>query len=55
MSNWQVRAPGSDIVEALVPWAKRNGIDPGALPALLNLAMLQQVMLAAELEDGEAP
>jgi len=43
--------PGDDIVKALVPWAKRNGIDPAALPALLNLILFQQAMLAAELED----
>lgn len=41
--------PGDDIVKALTPWAKRNGIDPAALPALLNLAMLQMAILA---EDG---
>lgn len=36
---------GTAIVKALIPWAKRNGIDPDALPAMLNLALLQQVML----------
>jgi hypothetical protein len=44
--------PGNDIVKALTPWAKRNGIEPHALPALLNLIAVQQVMLATEAEDG---
>ena len=42
--------PSDDIAKALTPWAKRNGIDPAALPALLNLVLLQQVTLAADLE-----
>jgi hypothetical protein len=46
-------SPGSDIVEALTPWAKRNGIEPAALPALLNLVLLQQAALTAEAEETQ--
>jgi hypothetical protein len=37
-----------DVCEKLLPLAKEKGFDPGGLPALLCLIMLQQAMLADE-------